>query len=329
MENESETACKNKFDLKKAIKDIKSHENNKNFFDKMEVFLIRITKEGNEIYKNNCDNKTKKVLFDMLRKEVDQLENRKIISYDILISKKNTLESVTTNDYPNIVKELNNFDDENCILPNTNGLTEIDFNLYMVKLKANDNYKIFGSFTGILKLKKKFIFGNFTGSKITFSESNNLIGFGKKIEMMVVNNQFILINQAETKFENLFKMKQRFSEQAVKILDENKELKNLFSEETRKRLKKTVNGHTTLATKLIKYTSDKNRFHKTVSNISRIQKIISKKKNVYHDKIKDVKYKNGQLTVKKGKEGQLIYALSDSLYTAYLSNTESIDKART
>lgn len=329
MENESETACKNKFDLEKAIADIKSHKNDKYFYQKMEVYLIRITKDGNEIYKKDCKKKSKKILFESLEEEMDRLEKRTIIPYDILMSKKNTLESVTTSDYPNIVEELHKFDDENCIWENTKNVSVDDFNLYMVKLEANDNYKIFGSYSGILKLKKKYIFGNFTDSMITLSEKDITFGFGKKIEMMAVNNQFILINQAETKFENLFKMKQLFSVQAVEILDENNELKNLLNEETRERLKEKVKNHTTLATKLIKYTSDQDRFKQTVSGISKIQNIISNKTSIYHGKIKDVKYKSGQLTVKKGKEGQLLYALSDSFYKAYFSNVESIDKSRT
>lgn len=336
MENDKETFYNDSLDIKNVITDIESIEGNKNFCQNIKVFLIRSKNKSNEIYKQNCEDETKRILIDSLKEEMNktQFKDRNIIPYDILVNKKNTHELVTTSDYPNIVEELNKINDTNEELPNTNKLNEKDFDLYMVKLKAHNNYKIFGSFSGMLKLKKKFLFGkfeigNFNDSKIEFSAKDNIVGFSKKIDLLVVNDRLILINQADSKFESLFKMNQVFYTKASNILDENKKIQKIFSEKTREKLKKKIKYRKTMATKLIKYTSDEKRFNETVSKISKITEITAESNKEFYNKVKDVKYENGQLTVEDGKEVQLINALSDSLYTAYISETVNVDESRT
>lgn len=336
MENDKETFYNDSLDIKSVITDIESIEGNKNFCQNIKVFLIRSKNKSNEIYKQNCEDETKRILIDSLKEEMNktQFKDRNIIPYDILVNKKNTHELVTTSDYPNIVEELNKINDTNEELPNTNKLNEKDFDLYMVKLKAHNNYKIFGSFSGMLKLKKKFLFGkfeigNFNDSKIEFSAKDNIVGFSKKIDLLVVNDRLILINQADSKFESLFKMNQVFYTKASNILDENKKIQKIFSEKTREKLKKKIKYRKTMATKLIKYTSDEKRFNETVSKISKITEITAESNKEFYNKVKDVKYENGQLTVEDGKEVQLINALSDSLYTAYISETVNVDESRT
>lgn len=336
MENDKETFYNDSLDIKNVITDIESIEGNKNFCQNIKVFLIRSRNKSNEIYKQNCEDETKRILIDSLKEEMNktQFKDRNIIPYDILVNKKNTHELVTTSDYPNIVEELNKINDTNEELPNTNNLNEKDFDLYMVKLKAHNNYKIFGSFSGMLKLKKKFLFGkfeigNFNDSKIEFSAKDNIVGFSKKIDLLVVNDRLILINQADSKFESLFKMNQVFYTKASNILDENKKIQKIFSEKTREKLKKKIKYRKTMATKLIKYTSDEKRFNETVSKISKITEITAESNKEFYNKVKDVKYENGQLTVEDGKEAQLINALSDSLYTAYISETVNVDESRT
>lgn len=336
MENDKETFYNDSLDIKKVITDIESIEGNKNFCQNIKVFLIRSKNKSNEIYKQNCEDETKRILINSLKEEMNktQFKDRNIIPYDILVNKKNTHELVTTSDYPNIVEELNKINDTNEELPSTKKLNEKDFDLYMVKLKAHNNYKIFGSFSGMLKLKKKFLFGkfeigNFEDSKIKFSAKDNIVGFSKKIDLLVVNDRLILINQADSKFESLFKMNQVFYTKASNILDENKKIQKIFSEKTREKLKKKIKYRKTMATKLIKYTSDEKRFNETVSKISKITEITAESNKEFYDKVKDVKYENGQLTVEDGKEVQLINALSDSLYTAYISETVNVDESRT
>ncbi|MGL6207616.1 MAG: hypothetical protein ACRC1X_07570 [Lactobacillus panisapium] len=336
MENDKETFYNDSLDIKNVIADIESIEGNKNFCQNIKVFLIKSKNKSNEIYKQNCEDETKRILIDSLKEEMNktQFKGRNIIPYDILVNKKNTHELVTTSDYPNIVEELNKINDTNEELPNTKKLNEKDFDLYMVKLKAHNNYKIFGSFSGMLKLKKKFLFGkfeigNFNDSKIKFSAKDNIVGFSKKIDLLVINDRLILINQADSKFESLFKMNQVFYTKASNILDENKKIQKIFSEKTREKLKKKIKYRKTMATKLIKYTSDEKRFNETVSKISKITEITAESNKEFYDKVKDVKYENGQLTVEDGKEAQLINALSDSLYTAYISETVNVDESRT
>ena len=72
----------------------------------------------------------------------------------------------------------------------------------MVVIKKDDliNLKFIGSFVNAFQLEKKWIIGNFTDNKINLRNQNNLFGLNKKIDLMIVNDDKILINQAESKF---------------------------------------------------------------------------------------------------------------------------------
>lgn len=349
MAQQKKFDSKKDFQLENILTDIESSMREKDFYKKTEIFLIKLIKKGNnEIYKQDSDDKSKVILFESLKKEMQKsaFKDREIIDYDIVNKKRNTHELVIVSDYDNISNELNGFNDENLSLTSTKDLSERDFDLYMLSINTyNNNYKIFGSFSGVYKLKKKYLlghyveYGNFQDSKINFSKKDNIIGFNKKIDMFVVNDKFLLINQAQTKFDNLFKMEQYFSEKAIDILngennDITKYIKMVFNEETRKNLIEKVKVSKTMATKLIKITSDKVRFKKTVNNIGEIEKYLPDEngkvmiKNDFSNKIKDVKYKNKQLSVEKGKEMQLLIAISDSFYEAVISKTQNIDKSR-
>lgn len=113
----------------------------------------------------------------------------------------------------------------------------------------NHSYKVFGSFSNVLELQKKYLIGQFvnptgkfTNTNIEFKDNNNVFGFNKKIEMLVVDDKYVLINQATSKFESLFKMNQLFSYQATLILKENEKIKQVFSEETREILIEKVSA---------------------------------------------------------------------------------------
>ncbi len=74
------------------------------------------------------------------------------------------------------------------------------------------------------------LFGNFTDSKIKLRERNNLFGLNKKIDLMIVNDEKILINQAESKFDSIFGMNQKFAEQATEILNTNANINTIFEQ---------------------------------------------------------------------------------------------------
>lgn len=66
-------------------------------------------------------------------------------------------------------------------------MDETNFRYYMVSLKtAKHSYKIFGNFDNIFKLKKKFLFGNLTNSKVKLSNSNNVLGLIKKYHCLLL-----------------------------------------------------------------------------------------------------------------------------------------------
>ncbi|WDT83070.1 hypothetical protein OUO18_05335 [Streptococcus thermophilus] len=74
------------------------------------------------------------------------------------------------------------------------------------------------------------LIGNFTDSKIKLRERNNLFGLNKKIDLMIVNDEKILINQAESKFDSIFGMNKKFAEQATEILDTDANIKTIFEQ---------------------------------------------------------------------------------------------------
>lgn len=325
------------FDLSRVIADVVSLERTKNFEQNIEIFLIKVNKSANEIYKQESSDETKSFLFNSLKAELQQsrFKNREVIVYDAVNSKKNTHELVSVSDFPNITQMLNKLNDENEYLPSTKGMNEGKFRLYMITLNIGEHkYKVFGSFSNVLELKKKYLIGHFitlgnlTNSKIEFKEENNIIGFSKKVEILIVDDKYVLINQAESKFESLFKMNQLFSSQATAILNENEKIKQVFSEETRQRLIDKVSSGKRMASRLIKIVSDEERFNKTIENISKIELIISNPTHKFYSKVKDVKYENGKLFVENGLEVQLLDAISDAFYQAVISETENVDESR-
>ena len=319
------------FDLNEIISDLVSLNQQQSFEQKIEIFLLVVKKKENEIYKQESDNRTKRVLFESLKSELEKsrFKNREVMAYDAVFSKKNTHELVNVGDYENIATKLEEFNDENNYLTSTHGMNEKKFHMYMISLKTdNHKYKVFGNFSNVLELKKKFIIGNFSDSRIEFSDSNNIVGFSKKIELLVVDDKYILINQAEAKFESVFKMNALFSGQATKILEDNEKIKSIFSDTTRNKLIDKVKSGKRMATRLIKITSDIDRFNKTVDNIKKIEEIIKDDTHAFYDKVKDVVYFEGQLTVPDGKEVQLLNAISDAFYHAIFSETDNVDKSR-
>jgi hypothetical protein len=320
------------FNLQDIITNIKDMDETANFEQYIRIFLIRLRKNDNEIYKQESSDKTKRILFNALKKSLIQSQfiNRDVVPYDPIVNKKNTHELVTVSDFQNITKMLNKFNDETQHLISTNGMNESKFHLYMVTLTCKKHtYKIFGSFSNVLALQKKYLLGNFTDSTIKFTDKNNIFGFSKKIDLLVVNDTYILINQAESKFESVFKMNKLFSNQAQKIIENNEKIKQVFSSETRNKLVQKVSSGKRMASRLIKITSDEDRFNETIDNIAKIQEIISDKENKFYSKVKDVKFENGQLSVREGQEIQLLNAISDAPYHADISQMENVDGSRT
>lgn len=325
------------FNLLNVISDIISFGNEENYVQNIKVFLIRMTKSKNEIYKLETDDKTKELLFSSLKEELEKstFKNRDIMNYDTLITKKNTHELVDVQQYENIKKVLSDFDDENKYLATTKGLDETKFTMYMISLKtSNGNYKIFSKFSNVFELSKKYLFGQFLNqgnlrdSTFKLSEKDNVIGFNKKIELLVVDDKYVLINAAEAKFDSLFKMNALFSTKASEILENNDKIKSIFNEETIEVLKEKVKSGKRMASRLIKITSDEDRFNKTIDNISKIEEIVKNKNHKFHNKVKDVVYKDGKLSVPEGEEVQLLNAISDAFYQAIFSETVNVDETR-
>lgn len=293
--------------------------------------MLRITKSDNKVYKQESDDETKRILFSSITDSLNQasFKNREIINYDPVISKKNTHELVTVSDFAHVTEMLNKFNDENQHLPSTKRLDETQFHMYMVNMIVDRrNYKIFGKLSNVLELEKKFLFGNFTNNKIDFTKNSNVFGFSKKIELLGIDDNFILINQAESKFESLFKMNQMFSSEATAILNDDDKIKQIFSDETREKLIDKVSKGKRVATRLIKITSDSEQFNQTIANISKIEDIIKDSNYKFHNQVKDVVYDNGQLSVIDGQEIQLIDAISDAFYQAVISQTENVNESR-
>lgn len=155
-----------------------------------------------------------------------------------------------------------------------------------------------------------------------------MVGFNKKVDLLIVDDTFILINQAETKFDNLFKMNIQFINEAMKILEKNNTLKKVFSEQTIESLKKKMNESKRMSTRLIKIISDEDRFNKTIDNISKIVTIINDKSHPFYINVQDIEYSDGKLSAPSGKEVQLLNAISDAFYSAVFSGTTNVDESR-
>ena len=324
------------FDLVDVVNDISSFDDVTDYQSKIKMFLLKTTKNKTDIYKQEAEDKTKKIIFEAIKTSIQEsrFKNRETMGYDPVISKHNVHEVVTISDYSNISDMLNKFDDESEWLTNTKGLNESKFQYWMVSIQNGDkNYKVIGNFSNVLELQKKYLFGfismgNFDDSTIKFADENNVFGFNKKIELVIVDNEFIVINAAESKFENIFKMDKLFSEKAIKVLNENESIQQVFSADTRTKLiDKSKNGKR-LATRLIKIVSDKETFSKTIENINKLEEIIQNPEHKFFKQVKDVVLQKGQLSVKDGQEIQLINAISDAWVEPVISGVQRQDEAR-
>ena len=63
----------NEFNLVNIISDIISFGDEENYVQNIKVFLIRMTKSKNEIYKLEANDKTKELLFSSLKEELDKI----------------------------------------------------------------------------------------------------------------------------------------------------------------------------------------------------------------------------------------------------------------
>ena len=247
------------------------------FDEYVKIFLIKIKKNEIFLYKQDADKKTKETVIKSIIESMGQsiFSNREIKPYDPVITYKNVHEQVEVSEYENIQSVISQFNDEQQHLLRTSCETEKDLHNYLIEIKKNStiNLKFIGSFVNAFQLEKKMLFGNFTDSKIKLRERNNLFGLNKKIDLMIVNDEKILINQAESKFDSIFGMNQKFAEQATEILNTDVNIKTIFEQASINFLKtKVINGKR-LATRLIKIVSDKNRFTETVRHIDKIQTI--------------------------------------------------------
>ena len=123
-------------------------------------------------------------------------------------------------------------------------------------------------------------------------------------------------------------MDKLFSEEAIKVLNENESIQQVFSADTRTKLiDKSKNGKR-LATRLIKIVSDKETFSKTIENINKLEEIIQNPEHKFFKQVKDVVLRKGQLSVKDGQEIQLINAISDAWVEPVISGVQRQDEAR-
>ncbi|MBZ2156401.1 hypothetical protein K1I51_07215 [Streptococcus anginosus] len=299
----------------------------------VKIFLIKITKKGIDLYKQEADQKTKKTLLKSIVESMEQpsFHKRDIKPYDPVITYKNVHEQVEVSEYENVQSVISQFNDEQQHLLSTSCETEKDLHNYLIEIKKSGviNLKFIGSFVNAFQLKKKMLFGNFTDSKIKLKERNNLFGLNKKIDLMIVNDEKILINQAESKFDSIFGMNKKFAEQATEILNTDANIKTIFEQASINFLKtKVINGKR-LATRLIKIVSDTNRFTETVKHIDKIQTIKNDPNHKFYKEIEGVTFSNGKLSITDEKNCvQLINAISDALVTAYISEVETVEEGR-
>lgn len=263
--------------------------------------------------------------------EQPSFHKRDIKPYDPVITYKNVHEQVEVSEYENIKSVISQFNDEQRHLLSTSRETEKDLHNYLIEIKKDGliNLKFIGSFVNAFQLEKKMLFGNFTDSTIKLREQDNLFGLNKKIDLMIVDDEKILINQAESKFDSIFGMNKKFAEQATEILNTNANIKSIFEQSSINFLKtKVINGKR-LATRLIKIVSDTNRFTETVKHIDKIQTIKVDPNHKFYKEIKDVTYKNGKLSIPDDtKCVQLVNAISDAFVKAYISEVETVEEGR-
>ena len=303
------------------------------FDEYVKIFLIKIKKNEIFLYKQDADKKTKETVIKSIIESMGQsiFSNREIKPYDPVVTYKNVHEQVEVSNYGNIQSVISKFNDEQQHLLSSSSETEKTLHNYLVVIKKDDliNLKFIGSFVNAFQLEKKWIIGNFTDNKINLRNQNNLFGLNKKIDLMIVNDDKILINQAESKFDSIFGMNQKFAEQATEILNTNANIKTIFEQASINFLKtKVINGKR-LATRLINIVSDTNRFTETVKHIDKIQTIKDNPNHKFYKEIEGVTFSNGKLSITDEKNCvQLINAISDALVTAYISEVETVEEGR-
>ena len=299
----------------------------------VKIFLIKITKKGIDLYKQEADQETKKTLLKSIVESMEQpsFHKRDIKPYDPVITYKNVHEQVEVSEYENIKSVISQFNDEQQHLLSTSCETEKTLHNYLIEIKKDGliNLKFIGSFINAFQLEKKMLFGNFTDSTIKLWEQDNLFGLNKKIDLMIVDDERILINQAESKFDSIFGMNKKFAEQATDILNNNKNIRDIFEPASINFLKSKVKSGKRLATRLIKIVSDTNRFMETVKHIDKIEIIKNNPTHKFYKEIENVTFSNGKLSITDKKNCvQLVNAISDALVTAYISEVETVEEGR-
>lgn len=299
----------------------------------VKIFLIKITKKGIDLYKQEADQETKKTLLKSIVESMEQpsFHKRDIKPYDPVITYKNVHEQVEVSEYENIKSVISQFNDEQQHLLSTSCETEKTLHNYLIEIKKDGliNLKFIGSFINAFQLEKKMLFGNFTDSTIKLREQDNLFGLNKKIDLMIVDDERILINQAESKFDSIFGMNKKFAEQATDILNNNKNIRDIFEPASINFLKSKVKSGKRLATRLIKIVSDTNRFMETVKHIDKIEIIKNNPTHKFYKEIENVTFSNGKLSITDKKNCvQLVNAISDALVTAYISEVETVEEGR-
>lgn len=123
--------------------------------------------------------------------------------YDPIVSRKISIEAVLVKGFSNvteIIRQMNNK-----WLPSTKGLSEIDFQYYLVKIEFNDlKIIVIGSFTSVYRIKRKMLISNFNVNIFKLNEYDLIIGFNRKIDFIIINDEYIFLNIASAKFDSLF-----------------------------------------------------------------------------------------------------------------------------
>lgn len=125
----------------------------------VKIFLIKITKKGIDLYKQEADQKTKKTLLKSIVESMEQpsFHKRDIKPYDPVITYKNVHEQVEVSEYENVQSVISQFNDEQQHLLSTSCETEKDLHNYLIEIKKSGviNLKFIGSFVNAFQLKKK------------------------------------------------------------------------------------------------------------------------------------------------------------------------------
>ena len=320
-------------DIEEQKEKLVSFLSDSDFDQYVSVFLIKIKKSQIELYKQESDKKTKQVLVNSCLNSMSQSTflNREIKMYDPVTTYKNVHEQVEVSSYENIQEKITKFNKEEEYLTSTDTENEKSLHNYMITISKDSviNQKFIGSFVNVFQLKKKMVLGNFTDSRIEIREKNDLVGFGKKIDLLIIDDMSIIINQAEAKFESIFGMNEKFSEQATNILNSNRYIDEIFSADSIAVLKEKVKTGKRIATRLIKIVSDETRFKKTVDHIYKIEEILNDKNHPFYPKVKNVHYNNGKLSIDDDKHSdQLVNAISDAFVKAFISEVETVEEGR-